>query len=83
MGEFRGHHAQLRRDWSLPDLSQAAYEPARRVDSRVISELSHPCAEETGPGQIAIENSTYSSYVDHIIHLVIGNQTQYFVYELI
>ena len=25
-GEFRGHHTQLRRDWSLVDLGQAAYD---------------------------------------------------------
>ena len=29
------------------------------------------------------ENATYDSYIDHIIHLAIDNQTQYFTYDLI
>ena len=33
-GEFRGHHTQLRRDWSLLDLGQAAYDLVRIVATR-------------------------------------------------
>jgi hypothetical protein len=43
---------QLRRDWSLLDLVQAAYDLAGIVAISACSGRSHPCAGETGPGQI-------------------------------
>ena len=46
--EIRGYYTQFRRDWSLLDLGQAAYDPARRVDSIATSERPNPCAGKTG-----------------------------------
>jgi hypothetical protein len=49
--EFRGHHTQLRRDWSLLDLGRSAYDLVKIDAIRPYSERPRLCAGKIRSGR--------------------------------
>ena len=50
--QLQAPRTQLRRDWSLLDQGQTAYDLARRVGSEACSERSHLCAGRSAPATL-------------------------------